>query len=192
MEFQKKPIKKGRLFVLSAPAGTGKSTLVDTIAPMLPSLHQTLSYTTRRPRNNEIEGVHYRFVSKEKFEKLIEEGVFLEYVKLYDDYYGTPEIEVDQWIEKGEDALLVIDVEGMKKVAKKREIISIFILPPDFETLRQRLLKRGTETEESLKKRLDIAKLEIKARDLYNYQIINDNLEVAAEQLKNIILSEEN
>ncbi|MFN4175273.1 MAG: guanylate kinase, partial [Parachlamydiaceae bacterium] len=167
MESPKKSRKKGRLFVLSAPAGTGKSTLVDRIKPKLPHLHQTVSYTTRRPRKNEIDGVHYHFVSKEKFEKLIQDGVFLEYVKLYDDYYGTPEMEVDQWIERGEDALLVIDVEGMKKVANKRKIISIFLLPPDFETLRERLLKRGTETEASLKKRLDIAKLEIKERDMY-------------------------
>lgn len=192
MESQKKSYKKGRLFVISAPAGTGKSTLVDMIMPELPHLHQTVSYTTRAPRKNEVEGVHYHFVSKEKFENLIREGVFLEYVNLYGDYYGTPEIEVDQWVNKGEDALLVIDIEGMKKIAKKRKVISIFILPPNFEALRERLLNRGTETDETLKKRLEIAKVEIKEKDLYNYQIINDNLRLAAERLKNIILSEEN
>lgn len=183
--------RKGRLFVVSAPAGTGKSTLVDMIMPDLPHLHQTVSYTTRAPRKNEVEGIHYRFVGKEKFENLIKDGVFLEYVNLYGDYYGTPEIEVDQWINKGEDALLVIDIEGMKKIALKRKIVSIFILPPNFEVLRERLLNRGTETDETLKKRLEIAKVEIKERDLYNYQITNDNLRLAAERLKNIILSEE-
>lgn len=184
--------RKGRLFVISAPAGTGKTTLVDMVMPGLPLLHQTVSYTTRAPRKNEIEGVHYRFVSKEKFEKLIRDGVFLEYVNLYGDYYGTPEVEVDQWVNKGEDALLVIDIEGMKKISEKRAIISIFILPPSLEILRERLLKRGTETPESLKRRLEIAKVEINEKDLYNYQIINDNLKLAAERLKNIILSEEN
>lgn len=183
--------RAGKLFILSAPAGTGKSTLVERILPELPHLHQTVSYTTRPPRKGEREGVHYRFVSKEKFESLIREGVFLEYVSLYGEYYGTPEMEVDQWVNKGEDALLVIDTEGMKKIAKKRPITSIFILPPSLEVLKERLTRRGTETPESLKKRLEIAEVEIKEKDLYNYAIINDNLEVAAGQLKNIILSEE-
>lgn len=183
--------KKGKLFIVSAPAGTGKTTLVQAVLPDLPHVHQTISYTTRKPRYYEIEGVHYHFITPDEFEKMIRQGAFLEYVRLYDDYYGTTHFEVDQWIEKGENALLIIDTQGMKKLKAIRPLITIFISPPSLAILRERLENRGTDTPEQIEKRLRVAEVELNEQNLYTYHIINDNLEVAKEQLKNIILSEE-
>lgn len=183
--------KKGTLFIISAPAGTGKTTIVDKLIKLMPHIHQTVSVTSRKPRRGEKEGVHYHFVSDSEFEKLIDKGEFFEYVKLYDHYYGTPKSQIKMWQDKGHPVILIIDVQGMKKITALTDAVTIFISPPSFEVLRERLIKRNTDTEEEINKRLSVARLELKEKDQYNYQIINNDLTEAVEALKSIIEAEE-
>ncbi len=182
--------KKGRLFIISAPAGTGKTTIVDRLITEMPDVHQTVSVTSRKPRKGEIEGIHYHFVTDQEFEKLIDKGEFYEWVKLYDHYYGTPKSQIKKWQDKGHPVILIIDVQGMKKITALTEAVTIFISPPSFDTLRERLIKRNTDTEAEIKKRLEVAKLELKEKDRYNYQIINNDLYEAVDELKKIIIAE--
>jgi guanylate kinase len=181
---------EGRMLVVSAPAGTGKTTLVQRLVQEFPEVKASVSYTTRQPREGEIPGVHYHFISEAEFEVKIAEGDFLEYVKLYDTYYGTSR----QWIlaqqKKGYHIVLVIDTQGALQLKGRLAASFIFIRPPSLQVLQTRLVNRLTESPEMIEKRLEWAKRELEAVHYYDYQIINDDLEVAYQVLKSIVIAE--
>jgi len=182
--------RDGRAFIVSAPAGTGKTTLVEKLLKEFPSIVASISYTTRKPREGEIDGVHYYFISELEFEAKIAAGDFLEYVKLYGTYYGTSR----RWIEKqqaeGKHVVLVIDTQGAKTLKGKIDAVSIFILPPSIDVLRSRLIKRETETSDMIDRRIAWAKFELDAARGYDYQILNEDIEIAYEILRSIFIAE--
>lgn len=183
--------KKGRLFIISAPAGTGKTTLVQKLVrEFSPSLIASISYTTRLPREGEKEGVHYHFISENEFEKKIGTTEFLEYVKLYGIYYGTSRHWVEEQQNQGKHVILVIDTQGALQLKGLLPAVFIFISPPSLDVLRARLINRQTETSETLAKRIDWAQKELQAASYYDYQLINDDLETAYQILRGIIIAE--
>ncbi len=180
---------KGNLYVLSAPAGGGKTTIANLLLKEITFLKRVITYTTRQPRPGEKNGVDYIFKTKEEFEKLIKEGAFLEHAVVHGNYYGTPKKEVFELLEQGFDVLLIIDVQGMRQIKKKYpETIGIFLLPPSFEELINRMKKRG-DSEKEIQKRVETAKKEIPAWKEYDYIVINDILEEAKNKIKCIIIS---
>lgn len=178
------------IFVVSAPAGTGKTTLVNQLVQEFPEIMASVSYTTRPPRPNEIEGVHYNFISDDAFKAKIEAADFLEYVELYGTYYGTSR----QWIadqqRKGKHIVLVIDTQGALKLKGHLSATFIFIYPPSLEVLRTRLMNRQTESLEMVEKRLEWALTELEVAQQYDYQIINDDLAIAYQILRSIVIAE--
>jgi len=184
-------LKKGLVFILSAPAGTGKTTLVDMLKVEFPSVVTSISSTTRKPRQGEVNGVHYNFISVEEFELKIASGEFLEHVRLYDDYYGTSLAQVQAQLEQRKHVFLVIDTQGAMQLKKKSKAVYIFVQPPSLEALQERLEKRKTEDPETIKKRLKWAENEIQAGKYYDYQIVNDDLKVAYQILRSIVIAEE-
>ncbi len=179
---------KGELFVISAPAGGGKTTIVNMLLKEVPNLVRAITCTTRKPRDGEENGKDYYFLTKEEFEESIKNDKFLEYAKVHDNYYGTPREEVEKLLNEGKDVILIIDVQGMRQLRKKIKLNAIFILPPSLEELINRMKKRG-ESEEEIKKRLETAKKELPAWKEYDYVVVNDVLEEAKENIKKIILS---
>lgn len=183
---------RGLLFVVSAPAGTGKSTLVDMLVKEFPDfVAESRSSTTRMPRPGEVDEQHYDFISIEKFEEKIAVGEFLEYAKVFGNYYGTRKEEVDRLLTQGKHVILVIDTQGALKIRQQVGAIFIFISPPTFEELRRRLFKRRTEDEEKIQERLLWAKQEIAMVSHYDYHIINDSLDVTYQVLRSIFIAEE-
>lgn len=182
---------RGLLFVLSAPAGTGKTTLVNRIVQNFPSVVQSISFTTRAKRPLEKDGDHYSFVSVKEFEERIAAGEFLEYVKLYDDYYGTSKKWVDAKLQEGKHVVLVIDMQGALQLMDSLDAAFIFLKPPSIEVLKERLVSRNTETPESLAKRLSWAEKEMDAAHYYDYQVVNDDLDTAYQILLSIFIAEE-
>lgn len=183
--------EKGLVFVLSAPAGTGKTTLVRKLEEEFPCILSSISYTTRLPRQGEVDGKDYHFIKNDEFERMIQKGLFLEYVKLYDHYYGTSK----QWVldqqQQGKHVVLVIDTQGAMRLKGSFPAVFIFIQPPSLEELEKRLKKRKTEPQEVVKKRLAWAKTELETAHYYDYQIINEDLETAYTVLKSIFIAEE-
>ncbi len=178
------------IFVVSAPAGTGKTTLVNQLVQEFPDIIASVSYTTRSPRPNEIEGVHYNFISEVAFRAKIEAADFLEYVELYGTYYGTSR----QWIadqqRQGKHIVLVIDTQGALKLKGQLPATFIFICPPSLEVLRTRLINRQTESPEMVEKRLAWALTELEVAQQYDYEIINDDLAIAYQILRSIVIAE--
>lgn len=183
--------KPGLLFVLSAPAGTGKTTLVQRLVQEFPCVKASISCTTRLPRKGEINGVHYWFVSKEVFDQRVKEDAFLEYVNLYGDCYGTPKNWVEEQLQAGKHVVLVIDTQGGLELRKKENAVFIFIRPPSLNVLKERLMNRKTESEEAIEQRLAWAEKEIREGQTYHYEIVNDDLEIAYQVLKSILIAEE-
>ncbi|WP_457627057.1 guanylate kinase [Persephonella sp.] len=180
---------KGELFILSSPAGGGKTTIASLLIKEIPKLKRVITCTTRKPRPGEKDGVDYYFLSVDEFERRIRENRFLEYAVVHGNYYGTPKDEVEEELLKGYDLLLVIDVQGMRQIKKARpETVTIFLLPPSLDELVRRMEHRGDSPEE-IEKRLQTAKKEIPAWREYDYTVINDILERAKEDVKYIILS---
>ena len=182
--------KEGQVFIISAPAGTGKTTLVEKLVKEFPSVTASVSYTTREPREGEIAGVHYHFIAAPEFEEKISAGDFLEYVKLYGTYYGTSKQWVKEQQKKGKHVLLVIDTQGALKLKSVLPSVLIFIRPPSLDILRNRLIRRQTETPGMIEQRVDWAQQELEAAQQYDYQIINDDLETAYQVLKSILIAE--
>lgn len=182
---------KGLLFVLSAPAGCGKDTVLAELKKADKSIKQSISMTTRAPREGENDGVDYYFTSVENFENTIEQNGFLEYVKYGVNYYGTPKKAIEDMIAEGNSVFLKIEVEGAGNVRKiYPDAISIFIMPPSFSELSKRLKNRGTETEEDIIRRLKIAETEMQRAKEYNYIVINDDLNACVNDVLSIIKAE--
>ncbi|ADQ40532.1 guanylate kinase [Caldicellulosiruptor acetigenus I77R1B] len=181
-------MREGLLIVISGPAGTGKGTVVGKLLEKNPNIKLSISKTTRKPRPGEKEGVNYFFVSREQFEEEIKNERFLEYAEYNNNYYGTPKDFVFEALEKGFDVILEIETQGALKIKKAfSDAVLIFLLPPSIEELYRRLVKRGTESEDEIKARLEIAKNEIKLVPEYDYCVINDNVDDAAEKIQKII-----
>jgi guanylate kinase len=179
----------GNLIIVSGPSGAGKSAIVDAALKSVRGLRFSISHTTRPPRANEVDGVHYFFVDVERFQELIRIGQFLEWAQVYGNYYGTSKDFIDRTLEGGEDVVLDVDVQGARTIRTARpEAISIFILPPSFAILRARLEQRKLDKEYVIENRLKIARDEIQHYRDYDYLIINDRLERSIEELNSIIL----
>lgn len=180
----------GLLFIVSAPAGTGKTTLVNKLVEEFPTVIASISYTTREPREGEINGKHYHFISQSEFEAKIASEDFLEYVTLYGCYYGTSR----QWIldqqKQGKHVVLVIDTQGALQLKGRLPAVLIFISPPSLEVLRERLSNRQTETLEMIEKRLEWAKTEMQAIPAYDYLVVNDDLNTAYQILRSVVIAE--
>lgn len=184
-------MKKGLLIVVSGPSGTGKGTVCGELLESTPELAYSISATTRAPRAGETDGKNYYFLTKERFEELIAEGGFLEYANVYGNYYGTPLGKIQERLAKGEDILLEIDTQGAIEVMKKcPDGLFIFLLPPSLGELERRIRGRGSETEESLRKRLGNAKAEIAIGEKYKYVVVNDTVKKAVARIKSIIVAE--
>ena len=183
--------RKGMLLVISGPSGTGKGTLIERLMKEDPTLVFSVSATTRAPRPGEIDGVHYHFVTNEQYDQLVGENAFVEYANVHGNRYGTLRSEVYERLERGENVVLDIDVQGaLNVIASEKEKVSIFILPPSMKELRDRLTGRGTETEEAVERRLHNAVWEISQKDKYEYKVINDDLETCLRTLQAIIEAE--
>lgn len=184
-------LNKGLLVVISGPSGAGKGTLCKELLKRNKTLKISVSCTTRSPRNGEVDGVNYHFVTKEKFKEMIKDNCFLEHAEVYDNYYGTPFSYVEDVLNQGYDVILEIDIQGALKVKDKYpEGLFIFILPPSMEELKNRIKKRGSETEESLLKRFKSAFKEINYASRYNYAVVNDVVDDAVRKLECIIVAE--
>ena len=182
---------KGLLVVLSAPAGCGKDTVLAEVKKADKNVKQSISMTTRFPREGEKDGVDYYFTSQEDFENKIKENGFLEYVKYGVNYYGTPKKAIEELVESGKTVILKIEVEGAGNVRKiYPDAVSIFIMPPSLTELSRRLKNRGTETEEDICRRLKIAEDEMQRAKEYNYIVINDDLSVCVNDVLSIIKAE--
>jgi guanylate kinase len=180
----------GNLIIVSGPSGAGKSLLVANVLRTLPRVQFSVSYTTRAPRGTERDGVEYRFVDHAAFQSLIEKDVLLEWAEVHGNFYGTSRLFVDDLLNQGEDVLLDIDIQGASIIRKKRaDAIAVFILPPSYQILRDRLNERSLDDKETMERRLKIACREISHYREYDYLIINENLDDSIRELQSIVLS---
>ncbi|MEK7871568.1 MAG: guanylate kinase [Nitrospirota bacterium] len=183
--------KQGILFVVSAPSGTGKTTLCREMTIKLPNLTHSVSYTTRSPRSNEIDGREYFFVSETRFREMIERNEFAEWAEVHGNLYGTHNGHLLDIMNRGEDILLDIDSQGAIQMKKRfKDGVFIYILPPSFEVLKSRLTDRGSESTEEIRKRLKKAKEEIWNYREYYYIVVNDDFKKALNDLESIIIAE--
>jgi guanylate kinase len=186
--------KKGLLIVVSGPAGVGKGTVDNALMAKHPEIRMSVSVTTRAPRPGEIEGVHYFYRTKEEFDRMIEEGAFLEYMHVFGmNYYGTPKAFVESERNKGNHVILEIDVQGAMKVKETcPDAVLVFIAPPSLKILKDRLVGRGTETQESIDVRTATALEELKKLPDYDYMVINDVVDEAVADMEAILSAELN
>ena len=181
-------MNKGQLIVFSGPSGVGKGTVLKEFLKNKENVSLSISATTRSPREGEQDAVHYYFLSKEEFEKKIQDGNMLEYAQYNQNYYGTPKDKVDEALANGKDVILEIEVQGALQIKEKcPNSLLVFVMPPNWEELEKRLVGRGTEDEETIKNRLNIAKKELQQAVHYDYILVNDEVEAAAERLNDII-----
>lgn len=181
----------GKLFVLSGPSGAGKSTVIAHLLKTLDKAYFSVSATTRAPREGEVDGVDYHFLSREQFEELIARGELLEHAEYVGNYYGTPAGPVNEKLAAGYDVLLDIETQGAEQVmANRPDAVSVFLFPPSFAVLEERLRKRGTDSEEKIRARLAQARVECRRAGLYRYIVINDLIENACSEALAIITAE--
>ena len=179
------------LIVLSGPSGVGKDTLLQRLEEVCPRIERCVTYTTRAPRPGEVPGVDYNFVSVEEFKRMIEAGEFLEYAQVHLDLYGSPLSSVAEIREDGNDAILKIDVQGGLTVKQKvPDAIMIFVAPPSMQELERRLRERYTDSEEAMVKRLQDARKEIEQIPMYDYLVVNDDIDSAVDKLRCIVMAE--
>ena len=184
-------VSRGILFVVSSPSGGGKGTLIHRVLNNVPGVSYSVSYTTRAPRNGEVDGVDYFFVSPEKFEELVAADEFLEWARVHGNLYGTSRAQVIREISERRDIILEVDVQGAASVRKLlADSVSVFIVPPSFEVLRERLVARGTDSPVELELRLRTAPVELRQYVKFDYVIVNDDAERAGAQLASIIYAE--
>lgn len=184
-------LKKGLLFIISAPAGTGKTTLTRMLTKEFDCVIESISYTTRNPRNGEIEGVDYFYISEKEFQNKIKNNEFLEHAKVYNNYYGTSKKFVDEKLNEGKHVVLVIDTQGAINLRNKIDAVYIFLSPPDIEELKKRMHLRKDESDKEMAIRLDWAKEEMKKIGFYDYNITNIDLKTSYEILRSIFIAEE-
>jgi guanylate kinase len=183
--------RRGLLFVVSAPSGTGKTTVVERLMPQLPDLALSRSYTSRPERPGETDGVDYNFITRARFEAMIAADEFLEWADVFGNLYGTCATDVERELARGCDVILVIDVQGARQVRLRyANTVGVFVLPPSFDVLEQRLRGRSKDTEEAMQRRLRTARNEVAAFAEYDYVIVNDELDGCVERLKAIVLAE--
>ena len=185
--------RKGLLLVVSGPSGAGKGTICKALLNNNDQIKLSVSATTRKPRNGEVDGVNYFFIEKDKFTTMIENGEFLEYAQIYDNFYGTPKAAIMECLEKGQDVILEIEMQGARQIKDVcPDGVFIFVLPPSLEELKNRIVGRGTETAEEIEKRFSCAFDEINRIVDYDYFIVNDDVDKSVKQVESIILSEKN
>ncbi|MFP5504286.1 MAG: guanylate kinase [Candidatus Sericytochromatia bacterium] len=183
--------RRGLLFVISGPSGVGKGTIVKQLLERQPALKLSVSVTTRAPRPGEVEGVNYYFRSPEEFQRMLEAGELLEYAQFVNGFYGTPRRFVEEQLDAGHDVVLEIDIKGAIQVKERLPNgVYVFVLPPTMEELEQRLVRRQTEAADAMRQRLQVALDELNYLPLYDYQIVNDELETAVSKVEAIIASE--
>jgi guanylate kinase len=182
---------RGLLFIVSAPSGTGKTTLVERLVQDLPNLHMSRSYTSRPARGGEQDGVDYNFISRERFDAMVRDGAFLEWADVFGNCYGTSAADTEAMLARGRDVVLVIDVQGARQVRSRGiETVGIFVLPPSAAILEQRLRGRSKDSEEQIRQRLEVACREIDEFAQYEYAVVNDELETAVGRIGAIVLAE--
>jgi guanylate kinase len=183
--------KSRSLFIVSAPSGTGKTTVVERLVKVTDRLKLSRSYTSRAPRADETDGVDYNFVSRARFEKMVAEREFLEWADVFGNLYGTHAGDTTRCLESGDDVMLVIDVQGARKVrAAGLPHVAIFVLPPSYQEMELRLRGRSKDAEAAIERRLQVAREEVSAFEEYDYVVINDELDSCVQQIKAIVLAE--
>ena len=184
---------RGLLFVVSAPSGTGKTTLVERLAGVVPNLVMSRSYTSRPVRLGETDGVDYNFISRDRFERMVDRGEFLEWADVFGNLYGTRANDTERQLSDGRDLVLVIDVQGARQVrGRGLDVIAVFVLPPAFEILDQRLRgrSRSHDTEAQIGRRLEVAREEVAACSEYDYVVVNDEFDACVDRLRSIVVAE--
>jgi guanylate kinase len=183
--------RRGLLFIVSAPSGTGKTTLVERLVREVPSLHMSRSYTSRSARPGERAGVDYNFITRDRFEAMVRDGAFLEWADVFGNLYGTCADDTEACLARGDDVVLVIDVQGARQVRTRGiETVGIFVLPPSAAVLEQRLRGRSKDSEEQIRRRLEVARREVAEYAQYEYVVINDEVPAAVERLQAIVVAE--
>jgi len=184
-------VTRGLLLAVAAPSGAGKTTLCLRMTQTFPALTYAISYTTRKPREGEVDGEAYHFVSRERFSEMVGQAAFLEWAEVHGHFYGTPKAEVNGLLETGRDVLLDLDVQGVDTI-RSLGVPGIFclILPPSYQVLRERLVTRGKDSPLEIDRRMTIATKEVARIDLFDYVIVNDDLEIASRTLEGIIRAE--
>jgi guanylate kinase len=181
----------GEIYVISGPSGVGKSVLITALRGMLPDLGYSVSHTTREPRGEEVNGIHYHFVDRDTFKRMIHNGEFVEWAEVYKDFYGTSFSSLKGQTGKDIDMVLDVDVQGARNLREHfKESVLIYVLPPSMEVLERRLRERGTDDDEAIRKRIEKAAQEIRNCVWYDYLIFNGDLEKAVEEAKSIVVSE--
>ncbi len=183
--------RTGNLIVLSAPSGAGKTTLCQKLLEAMPDMQMSVSYTTRQPRAGEVDGVHYSFIEKGRFQAMIADAAFVEWAEVHGNYYGTSRRRIEEICAAGKDVVLDIDVQGARQIRQVfPDSVHIFVLPPSREALRQRLEGRMSDAPEVIARRLQKSRDEIREYRRYNYVIINDLLDAALQELLSIVRAE--
>ncbi len=185
------PARRGLLFVVSAPSGTGKTTVAERLAHRAGDLALSRSYTSRATRAGEMDGVDYNFITRQRFEEMVAAEAFLEWAEVFGNLYGTGAADAEQILSSGRDLVLVIDVQGARQVRSRRAgTIGVFVLPPSFDVLEQRLRGRSKDTEDAMQRRLQTARDEVAAFAEYDYVVVNDELDACVDRLRAIVLAE--
>ncbi len=182
---------RGLLFIVSAPSGAGKTTLVERLVEQIPHLRMSRSYTSRPAREGETDGVDYNFVTRERFEAMVAVGEFLEWADVFGNLYGTSAADTERVLAAGNDLVLVIDVQGARKVRRRGvETTAVFVMPPSMEVLERRLRGRSKDSEAAMQRRLDVARQEVASFAEYDFVVVNDELTAAVDRLRSIVVAE--
>jgi guanylate kinase len=182
--------RRGLLFIVSAPSGAGKTTLVERLVEQVPNLKMSRSFTSRPARSGETDGVDYNFVSRTQFEAMIAQGAFLEWANVFGNLYGTSAADTERALAGGDDLVLVIDVQGARQVRSRGlETTTMFVMPPSFEVLEGRLRARSKDSGEAIARRLEVARQEVSSFAEYQFVVVNDELTAAVDRLRSIVLS---